>query len=495
MHTLSKSKIMAFRQCPKRLWLEIHRPELRDDSSSETAFEIGYTVGEVARHVYVPNNDAITIDVATMGHENALATSDQLLTNSDEPIFEAGLTIDGALAYADIMLPDRLAGRGAWKMIEIKSSTGIKNYHRDDLAIQTYIATASGKRLTSVALAHIDTSFVYPGNEDYRGLLKEHDLTAETLVRTAEVPQWIADAHQVAAQPEEPNIPTGSHCSDPFPCGFSAYCNREKVWPEYPLSSLPRFSAPKRASMENLKIDDLRKVPDEYLTDLQVRVKAHTQTNSVFFDAVGAASDLSRYGFPARFLDFETIQFAIPIWAGTRPYAQIPFQFSLHQLNENGSLPHHNFLDLSGNDPTRAFAKTLIDVCGHVGPIYVYNAPFENRILRETAERFPEYCPMFEAIQSRIIDLFPIAKHRYYHPSQQGSWSLKALLPAAFPDLSYEKLEGIQDGGAASQAFLEAITPDTIPVRKAEIEKQLIEYCKLDTYALVQLWLLFTGVK
>ena len=488
MHTLSKSKIMAWRQCPKRLWLEIHRPDLRDDSGSETAFQIGYAVGEIARRIYVPNGEGNTIDIATLGHKDALATSAELLTLCEEPIFEAGFTADGALAYADVMLPERAESLAAWKMIEIKSSTHIKDYHRDDIAIQAHIAIRSGIQLTAVSLAHIDNTFVYPGKEDYRGLLKENDLTQETFSRADEVRKWIAEAHAVADLPEEPQFATGSHCSNPFPCGFSAYCNREKVWPEYPLGSLPRFSGTKKTLMETMGIDDLRHVPDEYLNATQARVKAHTQSNTVFFDAAGAAADLAPYGFPAYFLDFETTQFAIPIWPGTRPYAQIPFQFSLHVLTEDGTLAHHSFLDLSGNDPTYSFGRALDKLCGKAGPIYVYNAAFEKRILRETASRFPQFAEIFAAISSRIVDLLPIAKARYYHPSQQGSWSLKAVLPAAIPDLSYEQLEGIQDGGTAAQSFLEAIAPTTTHTRKQEIEAQLIEYCTLDTYALVRLY-------
>ena len=479
---------MAWRQCPKRLWLEIHRPDLRDDSGSETAFQIGYAVGEIARRIYVPNGEGNTIDIATLGHKDALATSAELLTLCEEPIFEAGFTADGALAYADVMLPERAESLAAWKMIEIKSSTHIKDYHRDDIAIQAHIAIRSGIQLTAVSLAHIDNTFVYPGKEDYRGLLKENDLTQETFSRADEVRKWIAEAHAVADLPEEPQFATGSHCSNPFPCGFSAYCNREKVWPEYPLGSLPRFSGTKKTLMETMGIDDLRHVPDEYLNATQARVKAHTQSNTVFFDAAGAAADLAPYGFPAYFLDFETTQFAIPIWPGTRPYAQIPFQFSLHVLTEDGTLAHHSFLDLSGNDPTYSFGRALDKLCGKAGPIYVYNAAFEKRILRETASRFPQFAEIFAAISSRIVDLLPIAKARYYHPSQQGSWSLKAVLPAAIPDLSYEQLEGIQDGGTAAQSFLEAIAPTTTHTRKQEIEAQLIEYCTLDTYALVRLY-------
>ena len=495
MRSLSKSKIIAYRQCPKRLWLEIHRPELRDDSASEMVFQIGHQVGDVARSIYDPEGRGVLIDIEALGHGEALARSAVLLRDGQTPVFEAGMAAGGALAYADVMLPDISDGTLRWKMIEVKSSTGVKDYHRDDIAVQTYIATSAGVRLSSVSLAHIDSSFIYPGNGDYLRLLKESELTEDAFSRSGEVQAWIADAQATASMPVEPMVATGPQCNDPFTCGFCAYCNRDKVWPEYPLSSLPRFGSSKQALMEQLGIDDLRNVPDEHLSALQALVKKHTTDGTVFFDAEGAAADLAPHGLPAYFLDFETAMFAVPIWKGTRPYQQIPFQFSLHILDEGGTLQHHGFLDLSGNDPSLACALSLIDLCGDQGPVFAYNAGFECRVMRELAGLFPNLAASLVAIIERVVDLLPIARNRYYHPSQHGSWSIKAVLPAAIPELSYDDLDGVQDGNMAVEAFKEAIHPDTTPERKKEIENQLAEYCKLDTLAMVRLWQLFAGHK
>jgi hypothetical protein len=493
MRNLSKSKIIAFRQCPKRLWLEIHKPELRDDSASALVFQIGHQVGDVARSIYDPDGIGVTINIDALGHGPALARSAELLAAGQSPVFEAGVTMEGALAYADVMLPDPQDGAVAWKMIEVKSTTSVKDYHRDDIAVQSHIATAAGVRLSSVSLAHIDNSFVYQGNGDYRGLLKENDLTDEAFSRSSEVQEWIDGAQAVAALPEEPVVATGPHCSTPFTCGFCDYCNRGKARPEYPLASLPRFSSSNHELMEELGIDDLRNVPDEYLSGNQVRVKKHTAAGTVFFDTEGATGDLAPYGFPAYFLDFETAMFAVPLWKGTRPYQQLPFQFSLHILDESGSLEHAGFLDLSGNDPSRGFAVSLVDVCGERGPIFVYNAGFECRIMRDLADRFPELALSLETIIDRVVDLLPVARNRYYHPSQHGSWSIKAVLPAAIPELSYDQLDGVQDGNMAVAAYMEAVNPATTPQRKKELEDQLFSYCRLDTFAMVRLWQFFSG--
>jgi hypothetical protein len=493
MRNLSKSKIIAFRQCPKRLWLELHKPELRDDSASEVVFKIGYQVGDIARSIYDPEGVGITIDLDTLGHSKALARSAELLTQGYGPVFEAGMTIEGALAYADVMLPDRSDGTLQWRMIEVKSSTSVAAYHQDDIAVQVHIAASAGVRLSSVSLAHINNAFIYQGDGDYRGLFNEVDLSEETFSRGDEVKQWIADAQWFATLAEEPEIATGAHCTKPFTCGFCGYCNRDKAYPEFPLESLPRLHFRKRKQFEAKGYEDMRDVPDELLNAIQNRVKQCTISGKSFFDADGAAADLAPLGFPAYFLDFETVNFPVPIWKGTRPYQQIPFQFSLHRLDEVGILDHSAFLDLSGDDPSGAFANILIHQCGDEGPVFVYNAPFETTRIRELAGRFPDLAPALLAIIDRIVDLLPIARDRYYHPSQHGSWSIKAVLPALCPDLSYDQLDGVQDGGMAVESFKEAIDPKTTQERRHHIERQLFEYCKLDTLAMVRIWEIFRG--
>lgn len=492
MRNFSKSKLLALRQCPKRLWLEIHRPDLREDSAAtEASFQIGHQVGDIARRIYDPKHLGVLIDVQTEGFGRAFERTAELL-GTTQPIFEAGFAAGGALAFADVMLPEFIDGKQVWRMVEVKSSTSVKDYHRDDLAVQTFIAQSAGVPLQSIALAHIDSSWTYPGNDDYSGLLFEVDLTTEAFARTDEVKAWITQAQLTAASPSEPAIGTGSHCDKPYPCGFYDYCSRDEPKAQYPIHWLPYFGA-KAQELAAQGMIELADVPDNLLNPRQLRVKTHTLANTVFFDADGAAADLAMHGLPAYFLDFETIQFAVPIWAGTRPYQQNSFQFSLHTLSESGQLDHHAFLDLSGADPSEPFAHALITGCGTHGPVYVYNAAFEASRISELATRYPGLSDALLAINARMVDLLPIARERYYHPSQQGSWSIKKVLPAVVPELRYDALDGVQDGSMAMDAYLEAIHPSTLPERKNQIEQQLLAYCRLDTYAMVRLWQVFAG--
>ena len=492
MRTFSKSKLLALRQCPKRLWLEIHHPELREDSvATQVSFQIGHQVGDIAQCIYDPEGLGALIDVQTEGFSRAFERSAALL-HTTQPIFEAGFSAGGALAFADVMLPEQIDGKQIWHMVEVKSSTSVKDYYRDDVAVQAFVAQSAGVSLQSITLAHIDSSWTYPGNDDYRGLLKENDLTAEAFSRTEEVKAWIAQAQTIDAMTVEPVVEIGAHCDIPYACGFIEHCSRDVPKAEFPINWMPYFSE-KAKKLAPLGIDDLRNVPDDMLGVRQQRVKTHTLTNTVYFDAAGAVADLAVHSLPAYFLDFETIQFAVPIWKGTRPYQQNTFQFSLHTLSESGQLDHSEFLDLSGDDPSEPFANALITACGEFGPVYVYNAGFETARMSELATRYPHLSTPLLAINTRVVDLLPIARERYYHPSQQGSWSIKKVLPAVVPELRYDALDGVQDGGMAMEAFLEAIHPDTNPERKNQIEQQLLAYCKLDTYAMVRLWQVFAG--
>lgn len=444
MKTLSKSKLLAYRQCHKRLWLEIHRPDLRADSvQAEASFAVGHAVGEIAKKLYDPDGVGTMLDIARLGIPGLLAKTRELLPER-RPIFEAGFSTNApkgaALALADVLFPDPGTHSTSWQMVEVKSSGSVKDYHRDDVAIQHHVATAAGVCLSSIALAHIDTSWTYPGGEDYRGLLIEEDLTEEARARSEEVKAWISEAHGIVQMPAPPATPIGKQCTSPYECGFSGHCTAEDVQShglvEHPVAWIPRVQT--RALREHIELGNVRsmiEVPDELLNETQLLVKHQTLSGETFFDAPGAQRDLAKIRLPVLFLDFETISFPVPIWAGTRPYQQIPFQFSVHGLDKRGRLYHGGFLDLSGDDPSLAVARALIRACGQSEPIFAYNAGFEGSCIRGLAKRFPDLAPALLSIESRLIDLLPVTRARYYDPRQEGSWSIKAVLPTIAPEL------------------------------------------------------------
>lgn len=497
MPSLSKSRLLAFRQCSKRLWLEINEPTLKVESADlQARFNQGFQVGELARSLYDPDRRGTTLDPHSEGWDSALART-QTLLGLTTPIFEATFSANGALAMADVLLPVNCGQRKAWRLVEVKSSTSVKDYHHDDIAIQTYVAKASGVILDSVALAHVDSNWVFPGGTDYRGLLMEVDLTEEASSRNEEVADWIAKALAVAQLQVAPTISTGAQCKAPFECSFLAHCSKQEAQPAYPVHWLPRVqSAALKQHLASLPSKDMRDVPDELLNVTQLRVKQFSLSGRSYFNPDGALQMLDELGTqtpPLLFLDFETIQFAVPRWVGTRPYQQIAFQFSCHVLEPSGRLTQVEHLDLSGNDPSFAFAHALIAGCHQQGAVLAYNAAFEKSRMRELAERFPELASGLLEIVARIVDLLPVARQHFYHPDMQGSWSIKAVLPAIVPDLRYSDLQGVQDGAGAQQAYLEALAPDISEGRKAELRQQLLDYCRLDTYAMVRLWQVMAG--
>lgn len=491
---LSKSKLIAFRQCPKRLWLEVHRPQLREDSkTSQAIFKTGHEVGELAQRLYDPQGDGNLIDLRQEGVVNAINRTGRLL-GGDKPIFEAGFAAEGGMAFADVLLPMQVEGKPGWRMVEVKSSTSVKAYHLDDIAIQTCVARAAGVRLGQVSLAHIDANWVYQGEGDYRGLLIENDLTEQAFARDDEVREWLDQAHAVANMGNAPEVAPGLQCAEPFSCGFIAYCQQQQAVVEYPVTWLPRIqSQVLKTYIRKHAVTDMRDVPDALLNERQRLVRDCTLQDECFFDEVGAQQDLARYPLPAYFLDFETIQFGVPRWTGTRPFQSVPFQFSLHHLDASGTLSHETFLDVSGHDPSLNFAQSLVAMCAADTPIFVYNSGFEGRRILDLADRFPALRDQLLAVKSCLVDLLPVAQARFYHPSQRGSWSLKKVLPAVASSHRHDQLIGVQDGDMAMQAYLEAIDESTTAVRRQEIRDQLLAYCALDTLAMVEIWGKFVG--
>ena len=487
MQTLSKSKILAHRQCPKRFWLELNRKdESKESAQTIASFASGHAVGAVAQVIYDPRAERVVLNAQANGYDVTFARTGELLRGKS-PFFEALFSAGGALAFADVMTPLPF---GMWKMAEVKSSTKMKDYHLEDAAIQYFVATQSGVKLKALSLAHIDSKWVYQGDGDYGGLLVETDVTAEVAARIDEVAEWIAAAQATARKRTEPNLRTGAHCTKPFACAFIDYCSAREPQAEHPVSWLPNVRKTSlKVHLAKPEITEISQVPDPLLDVQQMRVKSATLSGKTYFDAKGAAAAFKRYKPPAYFLDFETISPAVPLWAGTRPFQQIPFQFSCHRLRRTGALEHREFLHVDSSDPSADFVTALLVACDadtSCAPIFVYNQSFEKTCIKDLATRFPKRRKALLSLIERIVDLLPITKANYYHPLQEGSWSIKDVLPALVPELSYDQLEGVKDGTTAPLAFAEIIATETTVERKTQLTEQLLAYCKLDTLAMVR---------
>jgi hypothetical protein len=445
---LSKSRITAGLQCGKRLWLTVHRPDLQVYSpDTQRRFVAGDDVGEVARSFYGPGE---LIDGAALSRA-VRDTAAALERPGDLTLFEATFRHRDVRVRADVVQ----RRDGCYRMVEVKSATRLKEYHVQDVAVQAWVVEGSGVPLDMLSVAVIDTGYVYPGGDDYRGLLREIPVADQVRPAMSHVPGWVRGFNDLLAGPL-PVIDPGTQCRRPFECPFVAFCEGSDPGGQHNVLAPP----PQEVR---------REAPDPALGSLDPAATAFLATLS----------------YPRYYLDFETVQFAVPRWAGTRPFQQLVFQWSCHVEPRPGELEHREFLDVSGAAPMRAAAVALLEAVGTAGPIFVYH-DFEKWRLVEMAAMFPDLAPALDAVAGRLVDLLRLTRDHYEHPALNGSYSLKSVLPTVDAQLDHALLDEVQDGLSAQAAYHECLEAQTSPERREALSEALLAYCGLDTMALVR---------
>jgi len=492
---LSKSRLMSSRQCLKRVHLEAHHPELRRFSpQAEAAFAIGHRVGEVAIEALggrAGDNPGTYVDYDGRDLAPALDQTRALMAAAEPaPLYEATLQHQGVLVREDLLFPT--AG-GSWRIVEVKAATKLKDEYIEDCAIQAWVHEGAGYPLERIALAHVNNQWVRPEGDSLEGLFTEVDLTDQVQALKRSVPGWVDAAREAIAGPQ-PRVGVGHHCYHPLECPFIHHCWGAAVGDaRYPVQGLGG-SKKQHGEWIARGYTDIRDVPAAEI-DSEQQLRIHRVTVRGEPELLPGARAFietlpETHPGPRFYLDFETIGSSIPLWPGTRPYQALPFQYSCHIERADGDrrqpLEHREFLDLSGDPPMRALAEQLIRDLETEGPVLMYTN-FEARAIRTLADLLPDFAEPLEAILARLVDLHPVVKQNYYHPDMLGSWSIKDVLPTIAPELDYHQLEGIKEGMGAAEAYLEAIDPATPPERKAQIEEELLRYCKHDTEAMVRL--------
>lgn len=379
---LSKSRLTAFEQCPKRLWLQVHRRDLAQyDSGAEARFAAGHEVGAVACAL-LP--DGILIE-AEPDLAAALATTSEIIASGqNSTLFEATFVYEGVLVRVDVLEPD---GTGGWHVAEVKSSTSRKDYHLADLATQVWVMQKNGLEISSASIRHINNRFVLAEEGQFEGLLVDAHSLVDIGSLVANRGKIVDDARAAVAGPE-PTREIGSHCSSPFTCEFQTYCNQNTVSPEWPVSLLPNTGKKVAAIWADRGVLELTDVPADSFSNLvHTRVHAATCSGKPFHDADGARLATAHWTFPRTYLDFETIAFAVPRWIGTKPYEQVPFQFSAHVETSDGLISHHEFLSIDGSDPRRRCAEAILQTVPEEGTVIAYSAGFERGCILRLAER------------------------------------------------------------------------------------------------------------
>lgn len=478
---LTKSRYLAGLQCSRRLWLNVHEPAEWKEPEAGSPEDIGRELGQMARLLFP---DGILVSEEPWKHAKAMARTNALMANPSVPaIFEAAFEHGGIRIRVDIL--ERLS-QGNWGLCEVKSSGEVKDYHYDDIAVQVFVLCHLSVHLAAIEIIHVDKDYVRGlGEICWPSFFRRVDVRTEVESRLEGIEARLAEQKTCLALSQRPEIEPDGHCHQPVTCEHWEGCTASK--PDDWVFHMPNLSSKSCAELQALGIESIAMIPDDFsLTPRQAIIRNVVRTGRPY-----VASDLPEclrgFGPPAFYFDLESFMPAVPLYPGTRPYQVIPFQWSLHELDASGKISHQGFLASADSDPRRSFAETLIAALSESDlPIIVYSSYEETR-LKELAEAFPDLASSIHGIIDRLVDLLPVVRGTTYYPNFNFSFSIKAAAPALCPDITYDDLDEIADGGAASTAFWLMASGRTDAKAPAHLRRSLQRYCHRDTWAMVRL--------
>ncbi|MFA5039620.1 MAG: DUF2779 domain-containing protein [Candidatus Omnitrophota bacterium] len=478
---ISKSKYLEGLQCPKLLWYEFNRKEDFPEIALSTQFRFdqGKKVGELAQKLF-PGGIKLERD---LDPDKCSQKSLEALKQR-KPLFEAGFVHNHGYAIADIIEP---ASDNAWDLIEVKSSASVKDEHFYDVAFQKYVYEGAGLKIRDCYLLYINTKYVREGSIKPEKLFLQQNITEEVEELKREIEKKMAIMLRLISGKDMPDIKVGEQCDKPYVCALYDIC-----WSFLPENDhvfiLSRIGK-KAFELREKGILKLIDIPEGFKLSANqiIQVNSH-RTGDPYVDEEAVKGFLEKLKYPLYFLDFETINPAVPLYDLSKPYERIPFQYSLHIVEKRGANPvHHSYLARGDADPRLETLRQLRDLLGNVGSILVYNATFEIGVLKSSAEAHPEFKGWVGEIEKRIVDLYaPFRSLSYYHPKQAGSSSLKEVLPA-LTGSTYEGLE-ISDGEMASREYYRVTFDGGIDEKERQrVRAALEKYCDLDTKGMIDI--------
>ena len=481
--SLSKSTFIRGLQCEKSLYLYKHHYRLKDPtpSSLQAVFDQGNDIGILAQQLF-PNG----ADASPENHFKMVESVEKtmnFISQGESIIYEATFQFNNVLAALDILVKDE----EGWKAYEVKSSIKVSETYIKDAAIQYYAITNSGIDLKDISIVHINNQYIKDGELDIHQLFTIKSVYDEVLEFLPRIPNEVRRLKNVIESPEIPNVDIGHHCSDPYDCDFKGTC--WKHIPDYSVFNISGLKKDKKFDLYNQGLVTLDQI-DLGKTDLNPNQVLQVQSEvngTTHIDVEEIRNFTNGLNYPLYYLDFETIGPAVPKYNGSRPYQQLVFQYSLHiQENSTSVIEHREYLADPSQDPRVGFIEQLLEDCGTSGDILVYNIGFERGKLNDLIEVFPEYSNELGSVVNRLKDLMiPFQQKWYYTPEMKGSYSIKYVLPALVSELSYDGLP-IKEGATASNTFLSMVNR-TFEGDVEETRKHLLEYCKLDTWAMVKI--------
>ena len=485
---LSKSKYCRCVQCQKILWLEKYKPECATPEDKTVIFENGHKVGELAKGLFGDYED-IPFDrnISPM-----IKQTEELMPNKPNIITEASFDYNHNFCSVDILKND-LDGV---EIYEVKSSTKVKDIYLDDAAYQYYVLSNLGYNVKKVCIVYVNNEYVkgeLPVEEELDQYFNIEDVTAIALSKQDEIQNNIDEINRFMEQYGEYNEPPTylePKCFDPYGCDFWEYCTRDLPKPNvfdvagmWRSKKFEKYNEGK-VSFEDLLYEDLN---PKYLEQVDFEVN----DKGPKINKAAIARTLDSLEYPLYFIDYETYNQPIPEVEGTKPYQQLPFQYSLHIIEEEGApIEHKEFLaEVDDEDFIRHFAEDMISNLPEDGSVIVYNKAFESSVNRKIGELYPEFADEMARINHNMVDfMVPFKNRDYYMKEMEGSYSIKYVLPALYPDdpeLDYSNLPLVHNGGEASETFVGLKNKSS--EEQESIRNALLLYCGLDTYAMVKL--------
>ncbi|MDD6785845.1 MAG: DUF2779 domain-containing protein [Eggerthellales bacterium] len=489
---LSKSRYTKAIQCPKMLWMDQHLPQYFDQGVlNQSVLDNGSLLGDMAMAYY---GDFVEVAFSEGSKQPMIDDTARLLQEAQEGrgpanIAEASFSYDGNFCSVDIL---RVEDDGV-HLVEVKSSTHVRDLYKHDMAFQCWVLQHCGLKVKSVSLMHVNSAYVRQGELDIAQLFVPEDFTEEVFSMLDQVERNVPLFKATADGEEEPATPLGCQCKSPYECGYRSWC-----WRHIPAGSvfeLAGITGKKAFALYDQGVctmsDALHASGVKLNPRQSVQAKCADEGLDFLVDKPQIAAFLDTLEYPLYFLDFETFQPAAPLYDGTRPYAQIPTQYSLHVLRSpDAPLEHFDFLAPSVGDPRRSVAENLVADIPAGSCVIAYNMSFEKNRIKEMAEAFPDLAEHLMSLHQGMRDLLvPFQKGACYFTAMGGSNSIKAVLPALFPhdpQLDYHALEGVHNGAEASSAFAQLATMD--PEQEDKTRSDLLKYCELDTLAMVKIW-------
>jgi len=482
-YQLSKSTFIRGLQCEKSLYLYKKHYNLKDPTSPflQAIFDQGNSVGILAQSLFPGGADASPESHFKV--YDSVGKTKSFLDQGEKIIYEATFFHDGVIVALDVLVKDSQG----WKAYEVKSSTSVSETYVKDAAIQYFTIVNSGIYLKDISIVYINNQYVREEKLKIDELFTVESVKDRVLEYLPVIPNEVSRLKRVIEKTSAPDVEIGIHCSKPYPCDFKGTC--WKNIPEYSVFNIANLNTKKKFDLYNKGIVTLDQIElsESQLSPNQIlQVQSEIDgTSYIDQDQIKKFTNSLRY--PVYYLDFETIGPSIPVFEGSKPYQQLVFQYSLHIQEVSGSkVIHKEYLADPKEDPRIKFTEQLISDCGVSGDILVYNISFEKGKLQDLIETFPNYSVQLQNIISRLKDLMvPFQKKWFYTPEMRGSYSIKQVLPALVPELSYNDLE-INEGGNASNTFLSMVN-GTFKGNELQVRKNLLEYCKMDTYAMVKI--------